>query len=187
LHRVDRILALGEELFVVPAVLADHYADARARVLDDVLLRLAPRLEVAAFVEHVVGRQQALASHDARLAAKEPRCRVVQRASARRARVLVLGNAAEQHRQIVRNARRELCERTFVGAQELGTHEQVLRRIAAERQLGEHRELGALRLRALRERDDARAVAREVTDGRVDLAQRDAHSLAPFSALGAGG
>ena len=183
LHGVDRILPLREELLVVPAVFADHDANAHACVLDDVLLGLAPRLEVTAFVEHVVRRQQALARDDARLAAKEPRRGVVQRATTSRARMLVGCDAAEQHGQILRHRRREALQRAIVGAQELGPHEQVFWRVAAERELREHRELRALLLRPLRKRDDARAVAGEVADGGVDLAQRDAHRMTPFSAL----
>ena len=62
-------------------------------------------------------------------------------------------------------------------ADERGAEQEVLRRIARDRELGEHDELGARVARLGDPPDDAVAVAVEVADGRVDLSQGDLHSF----------
>ena len=66
-------------------------------------------------------------------------------------------------------------------ADERGAEQQVLRRIARDRELREDDELGARGARLGDPRDDAVAVAVEVADGRVDLGQRDLHRFSTIS------
>ena len=62
-------------------------------------------------------------------------------------------------------------------ADERGAEQEVLGRIARDRELGEDDELGAGGTRLGDPADDAVAVAVEVADGRVDLGQGDLHSF----------
>ena len=57
----------------------------------------------------------------------------------------------------------------------VGWQQQVFGGIAADRELGEDRELRPLASGALGSGDDSLDVAVEVSDGRVDLTQRDEH------------
>ena len=65
-------------------------------------------------------------------------------------------------------------ERPLAGGQEMGLQQQVLGRVAVDRQLREHHQLGAGLAGALDAVDDLGGVAVDVTDGGVDLGQRDA-------------
>jgi hypothetical protein len=58
---------------------------------------------------------------------------------------------------------------------EVGAQQQVLGRIAAHRELGCDHDRGAAGARALREIEDAIDVAREVSDRRVHLRNRNSH------------
>ncbi len=62
-------------------------------------------------------------------------------------------------------------------ADERGAEQEVLGRIAGDRELREDDEVGARGARLGDPRDDAVTVAVEVADGRVDLGQRDLHSF----------
>ena len=74
-------------------------------------------------------------------------------------------------------ASRDLAGRRGGGADERGAEQEVLRRIAGDRELREDDELGAGVARLGDPPDDAVAVAVEVADGRVDLGQSDLHSF----------
>ena len=70
---------------------------------------------------------------------------------------------------------RDLVQRPLAGRQEVGLEQQVLGRIAVDRQLGEHGQLRAApRARGRAQSTILRGVAVDVADGGVDLGQGDA-------------
>jgi len=105
---------------------------------------------------------------------------VVQRAAATIGRRGVAFDATDENVQRGRHVRGELAQHRVVPREERRTDEQVLGRVAADREFGKYGELRAELLRLARRRDDARRVARKVADRGVDLAERDLHR---FSAL----
>jgi hypothetical protein len=148
-----------------PAVLADHEAHAHAVDVDHA--RLAPRHEVALLVEHrVVGK--ALLAVDGRDAAFAQ-----EREGVVAAPVTALGKA-HRHRAAVylRGERREL---RCAGVDERRAQQQILRGIAAQRQLRrDHEPRAGLLGRAHRTQDGSR-IACEVADRLVELGDRDLH------------
>ena len=75
-------------------------------------------------------------------------------------------------------ARGELVERVGGRVEEAVLQQQVLGRVAGQRQLGEHDELGAGVAGALGPVGDLGRVAVEVADGGVRLRERDAKGMA---------
>ena len=71
----------------------------------------------------------------------------------------------------------DLFERPRSGLEEAGPEEQILGRVARDRQLGEEDEVGAARARLLEAGEDPVAVAVEVADDGVDLGEGEAHAL----------
>ena len=69
----------------------------------------------------------------------------------------------------------DLGERALRGADEARAQEQVLRRIAGDRELGEEDDVGARAPRLVETGEDPLAVPVEIADGRVDLGQREPH------------
>ena len=66
----------------------------------------------------------------------------------------------------------------------LGPQEQILGRVAGDRQLGEEDEVGARAARLLEPREDPLAVAVEIADDGVDLGERESHcAQSRFSTL----
>ncbi len=166
-RRVDP--AAPPEVLVVPEVLADRDAEPLAAERHE--SRARARLEVAPLVEHVVRRQEALPAERRQPAAREERGDVVVRLPGL---LLVRDERADEERrllhpsrQVLQDARRSLLER--------GAVEEVLRRIAADRELGDEEEVGLLLLRARERVEDLRAVPREVAERRVELREREAH------------
>ena len=87
-----------------------------------------------------------------------------------------MGEADERRRAA--DLRRDLAQRPLGGPDESRPQEEVLRRIAGDRELGKEDEVG-LRVARLREpREDPVAVALEVADDRVDLSQGEPHPTA---------
>ena len=149
-----------------PRVLADRDADADAG--DDVEgARIRARCEVALVVEHRVVRQELLAVHTVHAAVRAHGRRVVQVAPRLR---------EADDRRAASGARRELVERFSGLGDERGAEQEVLRRIAGDRQLRKDDEIGAGGLGGLVRLEDAVDVAREVTDDDVDLGGRDAET-----------
>jgi len=157
-----------------PRVLADRDADLVAPDLD----RgggLRPG-EPAALVEHVVVGQKPL---EQRLdpAVMDEQRGVIQLA------VVLDGTADQQRRQV--GARAQRLERGGGPREERPLVEQVARHVAAEAQLGEHDEV---RVQPFCRGQNPLEVAVEVSNGRIDLRQRDLHmvsvSATPFSRTG---
>ena len=86
----------------------------------------------------------------------------------------VLHERADEKSRPARAAR-ERRERARALPDERRALEKVSRRVAADRELGEDRQVRAGVLGPRESMDDARGVAGEVPDGRVDLAEREAH------------
>ena len=89
----------------------------------------------------------------------------------------VLGERRTHEHRDARRSLGDLARRPRGGADERGAEQEILRRIAGDRELGEDDELGAGVACLGDPRDDAAAVAVEVTDSRVDLSQSDLHGL----------
>ena len=135
-------------------------------------------LEVAPLVEHVVGRQQRLA-HDVRDPAAVDQRGAVGDGRARTGRPAAApGNPTTHRRRAPTPAPRQRRAATRARRVEEGRPlEQVLRRVAGQRELGKDDQLGALRARPRRVASStSRRLPVEVADGRVDLSERDLHA-----------
>ena len=152
-----------------PDVLADDEAELVAVEVDDG--RALPGLEVALLVEHGIVRQRDLAVIREHLAVAQERGAVVDRVA------LVLGVADVDGDAAHRVA--DLRERRLDAAAQPAVQQQVLGRIAAERELGEQHEIAALRARALGVVQYFAGVRVDCADARVDLGEPDLH----FSAV----
>jgi hypothetical protein len=73
--------------------------------------------------------------------------------------------------------RRDLVERPLGGADEAGPEQQVLGRVARDRQLGKERQVAALATGLLEPVDDQVAIAFQVADDGVDLCEREPQCL----------
>ena len=144
-----------------PRVLADGHADAHASDGEEAVPLLA-RGEIPPLVEHPVVREQLLADDRAHDARRTDGSGVVQ--------VPVLLDKAD-HRRATLARGRDLLEREEVAGHKARLQEQVLRRIAGEHELGEHRELRARRLGPGELGDDLLGVAVEIADGGIQLAK----------------
>ena len=139
---------VGRRRAGLPHVLADRHADERlAEAEQD---EVAAGREVALLVEDAVVRQEALAVDRPHLAVGADGAGVVQ--------VAVEGREADERRDPGRRGR-DLVERPPGRAHEGRAQQQVLRRVARDRELGEEDELGACRARLLEPRQDQRPVS----------------------------
>ncbi len=151
----------------LPQVLADRQAERRFAELEQA--DLGARLEVPLLVEHAVVRQEALAVEAGHAAVRADEARVVEAA--------VLGVRRPDERDDARGRLRHLPGSLRSRADEGGAEQEVLRRVARDRELREHDEVGARGARLGDPRDDAVTVPVEVADGRVELSQCDLHSF----------
>jgi hypothetical protein len=147
-----------------PHVLADGQPEAHPFQLEDA--RLLASSEVALLVEHLVIGQIVLARHRGDAPVADQRCGVVAPAVGAE-----LGEA--DHQAGALHLGREALERAAAIGEEALAQQQVLGRIAAQRQLGRQHQVGARGARARAELKDARRVAGEVADGAVDLSRGD--------------
>jgi len=83
---------------------------------------------------------------------------------------------AEQHGQ--RRLAGDLCDTRLAGIKKVLAQQQVLGRVASQRQFRREQKVGALRGGLARGGEDAVGVAGEVADRRVDLGKGDAHGVA---------
>ena len=175
LDRIGAVEAARPEVGVVPDVLADR--EPQQRPAERHRRHLGRGLEVAPLVEHVVGRQQRLARRRRDPAAVDQRGAVGDGPSGRAGR-----QALRETRPATAVARRRRAPPPAPASEarrrveEAGPLEQILGRIAGEGQLGKDRQLGAAALGRGRALEHEPAVAVEVADGRVDLAERDLHA-----------
>ncbi len=135
--------------------------------IDEQRRRFRARDEVALLVEDGVVREQLLAVHAVDAPVGAHGGRVVQ-VTAR------LGVA--DHGGATSGAGRDLVERLDRLRDERGPQEQVLGRIAGDRQLGEDDEVRARRLGGVIGVEDALGIAGEVADDDVDLGGGDAQA-----------
>ena len=123
--------------------------------------------EVALFVEHGVVGQVALVVHPAHLAVGAHRGCVPQ---------VSVHVDEPHHRHAPPGVGRHLLQRSAVVGDEAGLEQQVLRRVAGDGQLGEHRQVAPGRLGLVERLGDPRHVVGQVADTGVDLAARDAQA-----------
>ena len=162
-----------------PEVLADRDPDPAARHLDDD--RPVARGEVAGLVEDVVRREEPLRVHGFDAAVPDEDGRVVDRPP-RRGRVA--GRGPQEGR---RPGAEVPCEVGHGGLRRPDhpvPEEQVPRRVPDHGQLGDHEQVGALRLRSLPGPPDAFGVAADVPGRGVDLRDRDPHAVSRLAGWG---
>ena len=148
----------------LPHVLADRHADERLADLEQD--EIAPRREIALFVEDSVVRQEPLAVDRLHVAVRADRARVEE--------IRVEVGEADQ-RDDPSGLLRDLAQRPLRRADEARAQEQVLRRVAGHRELREEREVGALVARLAEAGEDQVAIPLEVADDGVDLREREPH------------
>ncbi len=157
---------VGDRAGRAPGVLADRHADPHAADRRTAGRRSVPGREVALLVEHRVVGQDALAvdaEHLARRRRPRRRCRGRGRASTK---PTTAAHAPGARPRPCRAPRR-------LSATKPGLQQQVLGRVAGDRQLGEARRGRTPAASASLERvEDPRDVAVEVADDQVELAQR---------------
>jgi hypothetical protein len=164
---VDHNVGAGEGLGLgralgVPDVLADVDADFRARDLED--LRLGAGGEVALLVEDAVVGQELLVVDAGDLAIVDDGGGV---------KYVVVGvDEADYGRDAV-NLGRGVVQRRLVIEDEAAAQQQVLGRVAGDRELREGNEVGAGLAGTVRVLDYLRGVALKVANGRVYLGERD--------------
>ena len=170
---VDRIVMVTPplpEVAIVPDVLAD--ADPNARTGDVEQLRAVIRLEIAVFVEDVVGRQQRLAETVLDAAAAQQH-RAVEERTPFIGRVRL--GQTDQHRRKSGRVPREGVNRVPAAAHEARAEEQVARQVADQRELGRGGQIGVGGRGDLQRLENQSCVAGEIADRGVDLQQRDFH------------
>ena len=157
---------IGRRRSRLPHVLADRQADERVAELEQ--HEVAARREVPILVEHAVVRQEALAVDGLHLAVRADGARVEE--------ILVEVGEADDGDDVLRLGG-DRAQRAGRGADEAGSQQQILGRVAGHRELGKERELGARVARLLEPREDEPPVAVEVADDGVDLGEREPHGL----------
>ena len=172
-HRIAVVPRPLPEALVVPDVLADREPQRRLQARHGGGGGAAGGEEVAGLVEDVVGGEQRLAADGGHAAAGDERHRVHQ---PRRGRARDPFGEADQQREAPGPVARggQLGQRGRGPIEELRQIEQIARWVAAERQLGEDHQRGALGPGPPGGAADQRGVALEVPDRRVDLRQGDA-------------
>ena len=149
-----------------PRVLADRDGDAHAA--DDEQRAVDRRgLEVALLVEHGIVRQQVFPVHPEDAAVRGDRRGVVQ---------VAVGFGKADDRGHPSGARRELLERLLGLGHEGRPEEEILGRVAGDRQLGKGNEVAIEGVGTLVGIQQARRVALEVPDDEVELGCGDTES-----------
>jgi hypothetical protein len=155
---------LGDRALGAPHVLAHGDAHLHPRDLVELEGTVAGG-EVPLLVEHGVVRQEALVVRPHDHPVGTHRGRVAQ---------VPVGVDEADHRRAPARAGGDLVERLAVGGHEAGLQHQILGWVPREGELREHGQVAAGRLRLLVRGQHPVDVAVEVTDHRVDLAQRQA-------------
>ena len=153
------VAAVVQEHLVIPDVLANGDAHFCA---ENFHRRVAGgRLEVAVLVEHVVSRQQRLVADGADLAVLQHGGGVLRRAAG----VGFVGGGVAHDGDRLAAALGQALESLLILAEERRLGQQVARRIAAHRQLGQHNQLRAGLVGAEPRVGDLVRVPAEVADG----------------------
>ena len=166
------VAAALPEVAVVPHVLADADAESPAAQIEQ--LRAVERLEVAVLVKHVVGRQERLAEPLLGASASQQHGGVEER-SAGVGRIR-LGQTHE-HGRLAGQLAGELADDVPAPRHEGRAEEQVARQIADERELGRDGQVGAQAAGLAHRVRNHSSIAGEVADERIDLQERDFHSV----------
>ncbi len=156
-----------ERIGRLPDVLADRQPDAVP--VDGDRRRAGAVLEVPKLVEHAVVRQVHLAVAGDDIAAVEHGSGVVD--------VLVALRPAHDRDESLRGLCGEIADRVAAVLQEPLAEQEVLRRVARDRELREDRDASARGGRLAHGCGDPLGVAVDVADGRVDLAERQAQGV----------
>ena len=171
------IQAPGPEIAVVPHVLADRDAEAMAGEVDRG--HGLGWLEIAPFIENVVGRQQRLAVDRNNAPLVNERCRVGNPATHRRLGQQFRKSDDHPGRAAGRFAshpRHQAVQAAHTRLDKGWPLQEIARRIARERQLGKHQEIRAGRLGRDQSILGQAQVPVEVPHSGVNLAKGDLHS-----------
>ena len=156
--------------FREPRVLAHQHPDRHALDLEHAALAVRVDVEIAALVEHVVVGQLALAVGGLDPPSAQHAGGVVEDAA--------VALRPTDHGDDPGGGLRHFAHRPVAVGQERGPHQQVLRRIAADRKLREQHDVGAVLVARLGDhRRDARGIARHVADREVELGHGDAEGV----------
>ena len=169
-HRVAGIEALRPEVAIVPDLLAHGQPEAHAFEVE--WLDAAAGLEVAVLVEDVVGRQQRLVVTPGDAAPVTERRGVEERVAVAGG---VRGHAADHEPEPVVGQRRDAREQVEIRADEALVVEQVARRVAGGRELGEHDEVRTGATGAVHGLAHLVVGLLEGSDREVQLRQRESH------------
>ena len=160
---------------IIPAVFADQKTHLRLTDTQH-LGGVRAGLKVAALVKDVVGRQKLLVVAQTHITVLEHQQAVVQRL----ARTVMARGGAHHPVQIGLLARggQEVLQAVFQALQKLGLVQHVAGVVAAQRQLGEHDQIGLVACRLLGRSAHAGNVARDIAHGVIELGQGNAqHGL----------
>src|SRR5262249_38082787 len=128
-------------------------------------------LEIARFVEHIVGRQEHLALLESDASPGQQR-RLVGDGLPRRA----VGSPREAHDGRNGKPVGQVLQAAQVALDERRTLQEILREVSAHAKFGEYREVGATLPRLLRKIQDSRGVSGEIADRGIELRQRNLHA-----------
>src|SRR5262245_29533473 len=172
LDQASRWLAIVKragEIMLGPDIFADCDADFFAAAIK--WLNLGGRLEVAVFVENIVGRQERFVSDANGFAALEQRCRVMKRP----ATSVVSVNKADQQCSATNPSVKLFYD--LEGFRNKSRFEdEVLRRITGYGQFGSNNQIRAGLGQSLVRMGDLGEVARQIANSRIDLGKPDFHA-----------
>jgi hypothetical protein len=179
-HQGDGVDGIGlatDNLRIVPAVFADGDAQAVALVVDGAAV--AAGFEIAAFVKNIVGGQKPLVNLGDDFPVLEQNGGVEQGFPAGHG---VGDYRADQHADAGYPGQ-EPFEADAVGLDEIGSVQEVSRRVAADTQLREHDQLASQPNRFPGPGNDAFGVGSKISDDWVDLGQCDSHCRSSGAAV----
>ena len=167
---------------VEPRVLADQHAELEAAGLEHqrALPGVTARGEIAVLVEHLVVGQLALAVGGEHMSPRQHRGRIAAQRHTHRlgpniAAFTELMRMTHHHVQAlaIGQLTRHVGERLLAGQHEGRAQQQILRRVAAQAQLGGQHDARAGRMSLPRHGNDLASIAGQVADMGVELGQRD--------------
>ncbi len=166
---VARIELLCPKVLIVPDIFAD--GDAQLSAVEGEQVLGMGGLEVAAFVEYIVGRQKHFALFEGHDAAGEQGGGIGDGLAG-----IVLCAADVAHNRRQGDVAGKEVEFAGIALDERRALDEILRRIAAEAELGKDGEIGATGFCLGGECQDARGIAGEITDGGIELCEGENHA-----------
>ena len=164
------VVELSREIVAAPDVFAD--GDAAAVAGDVERCAVFRRLEVARFVEDVVGGEECFVDFANGVSALEDCGGVAKGATMARVHIHV----ADKQRD-VSGLRVEGFERGYIARDELALKQQILRRVAGQGEFGGEHDFRAARDKITVGGEDFRGVPGEVADDWIDLCEANAHCV----------